>query len=345
MPKKRKKKNTIRIDFSGVKTLTLMEEKDYKIKVVEIEQEVGSDSGIGYLAWKFEVVGGKHDGRILYHNTSLGVDSLWNLKGVLMAQGIKVPNSVMDLDLNEIIQDAEECVASVFTDEYDGKKRSKISDIHSSSDVSVEDDYDEAETTEKPDADEVKEMSADELEDAVGEFDLDVDLDEIKSLKKKRAAVIKALEELEDDEEDDDEDEDEDDEDEEEENEEETPSEDEIKKMKRKELDKVVEDHDLDIDLDDIKGVKKQRVAVIEALSDDDDDDEDDDDDDDDEEEEKETKKKKKDKKEKPTKSEVKEMDDDDLEDLVFEQSLDVDLDDFKTTKAKIKAVIKALKL
>ena len=76
MPRKRKKKNVIKVNFAGVKTMTLMEEKDYKAKVVEIEEDVGSNSGLPYLSWQFEVIGGKHDGRKLYHTTSLQPDSL-----------------------------------------------------------------------------------------------------------------------------------------------------------------------------------------------------------------------------------------------------------------------------
>lgn len=116
-------------------------------------------------------------------------------------------------------------------------------------------------------------MSVGDLEEFVDENELDVDLDDIKGLKKKRAAVLEAYENSAtvDDEDEDEEDEDEEDEDEEDEVD--------FSSMDATELEEFVDEHDLDIDLDDFKGLKKKRAAVEAAYassggsSDDDDDD------------------------------------------------------------------------
>ena len=109
-------------------------------------------------------------------------------------------------------------------------------------------------------------MSVGDLEEFVDENELDVDLDDIKGLKKKRAAVLEAYENSATVEDEDEEDEDEEDEVD-------------FSSMDATELEEFVDEHDLDIDLDDFKGLKKKRAAVEAAYaspggsSDDDDDD------------------------------------------------------------------------
>jgi hypothetical protein len=89
------------------------------------------------------------------------------------------------------------------------------------------------------------------LEEVIDDFDLDVDLDDLKGIRKKRDAVIEALEE---------------------ENGKEGNAdgyeEDAVKKMSSDELEESVEKHDLDVDL--TGKVRADRKKVIEALEDED---------------------------------------------------------------------------
>ena len=110
------------------------------------------------------------------------------------------------------------------------------------------------------------------------------------------------------------------------------------------ELQEIIDRTGIDCDLDDFKGIKKQRAAVLEAL-------EEADLLEGDEPDEKEDKKSAgKDKKsgkgkkvEKVDGDSVDGMDEDELQELIDEHELDVDLDDHKTLRKKVRAVKDAL--
>lgn len=112
----------------------------------------------------------------------------------------------------------------------------------------------------------VKKMKASDLEEVIDEHELDVDLDDHKKLADKRAAVIEALEEEEEEEE---EGEDDEGEEEEKEGEEEVDAEElaeSVDDMKKAEIIKLIEEHELDVDPDDHKKLSALRVAVVEAI-------------------------------------------------------------------------------
>lgn len=98
----------------------------------------------------------------------------------------------------------------------------------------------------KPSEDDVMEMSADELAELVDEHDLDVDLEEIESLKKMRKAVVEALEG--------------DGEKDEEGKENEKYTADQIDEMSTKELEEVVEKHELEVELEGSTKTKRRKV-------------------------------------------------------------------------------------
>lgn len=313
---------SVKVDFTGVETRKLVPENDYAIKPVEISQETSGDKN-PYLAWTFEISRGDHKGSKLYYNTSLLPQALWNLRGVLEAFGMEVPDGKMELDLKEMVEGDYEACATVEHDTYNGKKQARITDINSI-DTYGEGDGEEGDgdAGEAPDEDEVNAMDEEELETTIDEFELDVDLDDFKGIKKKRAAVIKALAERE-------EDDGEGDGDGDGEGDSELPDEDAIKGMDEDELQEVIDEHELDVDLDDFKGIKKKRAAVIKAVEeagegdgDDGDDGEDGDDD-------------------KYDADEVNEMDGDELAEVVKKHKLKVKLSGKE--KKDRKAVLKAL--
>lgn len=209
--------SAIRVDFSGVETLErFKEEGDYLLEVAEVTKEKG-DKG-DYLNWKITSVNDP-EGAIVYNNTSLTPQSLWNLKAFLEALGVEVPDDEMDLDLSEYV--GLQFMGSIGLESFEGKKRPRLEDFWAAEEeeeakpkkkgAGKSPKKDEEEEEEKPSRskrgsaksskkkqsasvseDDINDMDQEELQDLIDEHDLEVDLDELKSLRKMRAAVIEA---------------------------------------------------------------------------------------------------------------------------------------------------------
>lgn len=213
-----KKGNTVTVDFEGVEGRTVIPEGEYVVKVLEVE-EGESNNGNPKLTWKFEITDGEYEGKNLYYTSSLVPEALWRLRSLLEALGLDVPDSEMDIDLDELV-DAEVNV-SVEHDTYEGKKQSKIVDFWGEGSQEEDEEEEkpakkgkgkkkeeeekpakgkkgkkkkEEEELEKLTAEEVQGMDEDELGEVIEKYELDVDLDDFKTLKKKANAVIDALE-------------------------------------------------------------------------------------------------------------------------------------------------------
>ena len=147
--KTKKKKNIISVDFTGVqKGFARIKPGDYRAKVIAIEPGE-SNEGNDKLDWFYEIIEGKAAGqKPLPYNTTLTPQSLWNLRTVLEAHGIETEEDVMDLDLEEILETAEEVIISIDDNVYNGKTSSKITAI--SSLALGADSDDEEEEEEKP---------------------------------------------------------------------------------------------------------------------------------------------------------------------------------------------------
>ena len=127
MALKTKAKSTkISVNMAGVEVAKLVGEGIHKLKVNEVKKEV-ADSGKDKLEWKFGVTAGPFKNSTLYYNTSLQPQALWNLKGLLEALGVDVPDGVMDLDLKELVD--MEVGGQVEHEVYEGKKRARIVDF------------------------------------------------------------------------------------------------------------------------------------------------------------------------------------------------------------------------
>jgi hypothetical protein len=242
----RRSSNVISVDFKGVETRIRVDEGEHQMAVAEVTREKGDKAD--YLSWKFKVTEGDCEGGVVYTNTSLSKQSLWNLKGLLEALGVEVPDDEMDLDLSEYVD--LEMIGVVAMEDYEGKPRPKLVDYaplkkskkkdkdedkggrRKGKDKDEEEEEEEEEETKgrrgkgkdkdednergsrrrrdkdeedegkgrkgkkakKIAQDEVQDMSQDELEDLIKEHELDVDLDDFKTLNKMRNAVISELE-------------------------------------------------------------------------------------------------------------------------------------------------------
>lgn len=239
-------KNVVKVNFKGVEGRVLLPENDYRVRVKEVTKEEGDKAP--YLKWVFETKGAKdkkYNGKNLYYNTSLSPDSLWNLRNLLEACGIEVPNSTKEIDLTEL-EDLELFV-TVEHDTYNGKKRSNVVDFGPIDGVEEEDDEDEIEV--EDDADEEEDDDEEDLDEDDADEDDEDDDDED--------------EEDDDDDEDDDEDEGDEDEDDEDESE---LTEDRIMTLGTKDLEAINKEHKLKVKLKDQKSTRAKRKAIIAAL-------------------------------------------------------------------------------
>src|SRR5690606_38583030 len=139
-----KKSRIIEIDMTGVEVGgRLCPEGIHKVRVEEVTPEISARSEKPYLAWKFRTVDGSY---LLYHNTSLQPQALFNLKQVLIALGVEVPNSVMKLNLDKLF--GKECYAEVEHEIYEGKKKARIVDFWAKGVVKEDEEDEESEEAE-----------------------------------------------------------------------------------------------------------------------------------------------------------------------------------------------------
>lgn len=211
-----KKKNKVKVDFTGVETRARIDDGQYHAKVEEITQEEGDKAT--YLKWVFSIVSDdKTNGRKLFYNTSLAPQALWNLRNLLETLGVDTPNSETSLDLDEYI--GLELMVRVENEVYEGKERPKVTDftpIEETTEVEAddedEDEEEEASSEEEEEeedeeeedeeeeangklsADEVREMDESELSSLIKQHKLKVDLSKFPKKSKKISAVIDALE-------------------------------------------------------------------------------------------------------------------------------------------------------
>lgn len=221
MARSKKKSRIVTIDFEGVEAgggSFHIKEGSYRMKVLEVEQ-TESDKGNDMFKWTFEGLEGAAKGKKFYVYTTLNEEALWKLRQLLEALQVEVPDGPLDLDLDEMVD--LELIGIVSDDEYQGKTVSRMNDFESvdgeeeesskKSSKKKKDDSDggngrakrggkktsKDDEPEKIAADEVKAMDADELADLVEKYELEVDLDDHKTLRRKISAVVSELEEKE----------------------------------------------------------------------------------------------------------------------------------------------------
>ena len=251
---KKKKSKTIKVDFTGVTTHSRWPDGDF-IGVLDSIEHDADKGDHGIVIFNYEITRGSRKGKILDAGCSLAPGALFKLKQRLEDHGIEVPDSAMDLDIKAIEEEiGDEEIGIIISNREVGDKTYTDVDIVPADEVEP-DEGEEAEDgkdnsdggDDKPDRDDIMDMDEDELEEVVDDHDLDVDLDDFKNIKKKRAAVADAIEA-----------------DDGDDGEDKTYTKDEVNEMKAKELEALVEEQDLDCELDG--KLKKKRKVVIEAL-------------------------------------------------------------------------------
>lgn len=230
---RRSKGSSLRVNLAEVEGRVKIPEGEHPIIVTEVTQEEGNAGA--YLKWKFKVTGGDAEGGILYYNTSLTPQALWNLKSLLEALNFEIPDDEFDLPLDEFVD--LECMGSVEHETYDGKKQSRLVDFwpaeKKKSKKKDDDDEDE-----KPARGKRKAKDEDEDEKPAKGKRRAKDDDEDEKPSRSKGGSKKSKKK--------------------------TPQE-EVDGMDEDELEEFVKEHDLDVDLDDFKTLRKKRTAVVDA--------------------------------------------------------------------------------
>lgn len=213
MPRKTKGKKkggrVISVDFKGAGKggRRKVPDGDYLCIVSEIEEEVGQTSGQPYLNWTFEVKEPeRYAGAKLWHNTSLQPQTLFNLRNVLEAMGVEVPDSIVNLNLDDYM--GLELGIGVENELYQGEKKPRpiefftteeyfsedVEEDEEDEDEDDEEEEDEEEEDEEEDEDEIEyeDMSLDELVNLCEERDIDIPK---KPKKKKLIALLEEYDE------------------------------------------------------------------------------------------------------------------------------------------------------
>lgn len=257
-------KRVLNLNMKDVSVGGVIPEGEYAVTVDEVSVEE-SQQGNQYLKWVFKVLDGKQKGSKIYHNTSLLPQSLFNLKNLLIALGVPVPDKAFQLNLDEC--EGCNCGVTIAHETYDGKKRSRVTDVFPLDSAEVEDDDSE-------DVD-LEEMSLEELVEFAEENDIKLTTKQ----KKRKSAALEAIQEAisdEDEEEDEDTESDEEADDEEEDDVE-------LEEMSLEQLVEFAEENDIKLTAKQKKRKSAALAAIQEALEETDDEEEDDDEEDSDE--------------------------------------------------------------
>ena len=199
--KSRSKNRLVKVDMQGIETSVLVPEGDYSVEVEEVSLETSDNSGKQYLSWKFKVKDEESNAKsLLFYNTSLQPQALFNLKNVLISLGVTVPNSTLKLDLEEL--EGLSCGVTVEHEVFEGRKKSRIVDffpLDEKEDEKEEDEEDEEDEGEEESSDneevDLDSMSFQEMLNYIEEEELDLGLSK-KDMKKKtkvKAALKEAL--------------------------------------------------------------------------------------------------------------------------------------------------------
>ena len=252
-------KRVVNLNMKDVSVGGVIPEGEYAVTVDEVSVEE-SQQGNQYLKWVFKVLDGKQKGSKIYHNTSLLPQSLFNLKNLLIALGVPVPDKAFQLNLDEC--EGCNCGVTIAHETYDGKKRSRVTDVFPLDSTEVEDDDDSEDV-------DLEEMSLEELIEFAEENDIKLTAKQ----KKRKSAALEAIQEAIGDEED------EESEDEDTESDEDTDDEEEddveLEDMSLEQLVEFAEENDIKLTAKQKKRKSAALAAIQEALEEADDEEED----------------------------------------------------------------------
>lgn len=204
--------------LAGVTTAAVLSKGWHKARITAVE--TGEGDKAAYFKWTFEVIAGKSKGKQPKpFFTSLADNALFNLKGLLEAVGFKIPKKGFNLDPETLV--GEELFIHIDHELYEGRTQNIVTMVSDEEPEDDDDDEDEDEDADEDDdededgedgdedededgeeeededeveltADEIKQMTTEELKDLCEEHELDINFKKVKTLKAQRTAVAKA---------------------------------------------------------------------------------------------------------------------------------------------------------
>lgn len=148
----------LKLDFTGVEAFNRPSVGEHvaKITSADIKQSSG---GNDMIVCRFTVTKGNDKDSSVMENFSLSENSLWKLKGMLQAIGLKCDGKVQ-LDLDKLV--GKTCIINVIDDEYNGSIRARIDaykKLAAAADEDAEDEDEEDDIDEDDDEDEAPKTS------------------------------------------------------------------------------------------------------------------------------------------------------------------------------------------
>jgi len=124
------KSNVVKVNFKGIKVLGDVKAGPNLLTVDKVSVEKGSEAD--FLKWQYSAsTGGK-----VWENTSLAPQSLWRLRGMLIALGLEVPEKSLTLDLKGY--EGLQMGANIELEKYQGKEKGMIIKMYPAEDFEGE---------------------------------------------------------------------------------------------------------------------------------------------------------------------------------------------------------------
>lgn len=169
--KSAKKGRVVTVDMEGVESGgRTCPDGTYVATITEVEEKTSKTSGEPMLVAKWKITDRAAKGVSLFDNLSLQPQALWRLKSLLEGLEIEVPDSTLDLDLDELVD--TECRIVVENETYEGKQRPRITGYLTIADKGEEEEEEEEEkpksskkSSKKPKVEEEEEEETEEEEE------------------------------------------------------------------------------------------------------------------------------------------------------------------------------------
>lgn len=138
-----------KVDFSGVEVFNKAPEGTHVVKVASVEEVTFQGGNEGFKV-AFEITKGAGKGARVYENFPLVDTALWKLKSLLVSIGMKADGRVT-LDTDKLVGKTLEI--DVYHEEYEGKTRAKVGEMHKLVKSKAEDDDDDIDEDDIDDTD------------------------------------------------------------------------------------------------------------------------------------------------------------------------------------------------